>query len=140
MTDKKIKDKELDNNNFEDEFEDDFEDTETIGLNFKVIKEYSIGCDIPADSSEKEQKEIINNVISDIIENDNNSEDKYIEFINDENGICPICCNRNLTYSTPIIDGETLIYPWICDDCKATGKEVYNLTFIENINVKERSE
>lgn len=136
MKDEKIKDKKLNNNNFED----DFEDTETIGLNFKVIKEYNIGCDIPTNNSEKEQEEIINNVISDIIENDNNSEDKYIEFINDENGICPICYNSNLTYSTPIIDGETLIYPWTCDDCKATGKEVYNLTFVENINVKERSE
>lgn len=48
-----------------------------------------------------------------------------------EEGKCPKCGNYNLDYDPLEIEGNAVYYPWICLDCKSSGKEYYNLTFSE---------
>lgn len=48
-----------------------------------------------------------------------------------EEGQCPKCENYNLNYGSIKIDGNSIYYPWTCEDCGATGKEWYDLEFSE---------
>lgn len=48
-----------------------------------------------------------------------------------EEGKCPKCGNYNLDYDPMEIEGNSVYYPWTCEDCGATGKEWYNLEFSE---------
>ena len=44
-------------------------------------------------------------------------------------GKCPNCGSENLNYETCVNDGEQLYYPFFCDDCDCTGKEIYNVDY-----------
>lgn len=45
-----------------------------------------------------------------------------------KSGICPICNTENITYSSPeFCDGETIYYPYICENCKTKGEEYYKI-------------
>ena len=57
---------------------------------------------------------------------------KESEYINMEQGKCPNCNSINLMYETVVIDGDSLYYPFDCDDCGKTGKEWYTSTYIES--------
>ena len=46
-------------------------------------------------------------------------------------GQCPKCKNWNLDYDEMEIEGNSIYYPWTCEDCGASGKEWYNLEFSE---------
>lgn len=46
-------------------------------------------------------------------------------------GQCPKCGNYNLYYDPMEIEGNSVYYPWTCEDCGASGKEWYNLEFSE---------
>lgn len=46
-------------------------------------------------------------------------------------GVCASCGSDKLIYSDPIIEDE-LIYPYECEDCRAKGKEYYDLLFSFN--------
>lgn len=50
-------------------------------------------------------------------------------------GMCPICGSENITYGVLEPYGEGIYYPAICDDCGATFKECYNLTFDTHIDI-----
>ena len=47
-------------------------------------------------------------------------------------GKCPVCGKSDLEYGSSYPEGECVCYPWECRDCKATGEEWYELTFIEH--------
>ena len=55
----------------------------------------------------------------------------------EKKGICPVCGSDKLDYGVIELDGESIWYPWECKnkDCGATGRECYNLEFIEHVNV-----
>ena len=46
-------------------------------------------------------------------------------------GQCPKCKNWNLDYNEMEIEGNSIYYPWTCEDCSASGKEWYSLEFSE---------
>lgn len=48
-----------------------------------------------------------------------------------EEGKCPVCGRYNLNYDSLEIQDNSVYYPWECPDCKAKGKEWYNLSFSE---------
>lgn len=48
-----------------------------------------------------------------------------------EEGKCPKCGNYNLYYEEMEIEGNSVYYPWTCEDCGVSGKEWYNLEFSE---------
>ena len=50
-------------------------------------------------------------------------------------GMCPICGSENITYGEIEPYGEGIYYPAICDDCGATFKECYHLTFDTHIDI-----
>ena len=65
---------------------------------------------------------------------------KKIEYNNnfENQGQCPNCNGGNLIYSTLKVEGESMCYPFVCEDCKAEGKEWYILEFEQIIvNNKE---
>lgn len=53
-------------------------------------------------------------------------------------GVCPTCGSENLNYETILDTGgiESVCYPFTCDDCDFTGKEVYVLSFSGYYNTK----
>jgi len=46
-------------------------------------------------------------------------------------GICPKCGSDNLNYETNVNDGDSLYYPFVCDNCGCEGREAYNLNYSE---------
>lgn len=46
-------------------------------------------------------------------------------------GHCPECDSENLNYGVNIIDGDSLIYPFVCEDCSCEGREAYNIQYSE---------
>ena len=50
-------------------------------------------------------------------------------------GKCPICGSENITYGVLEPCGEGIYYPAIYDDCGATFKECYHLTFDTHIDI-----
>lgn len=48
-----------------------------------------------------------------------------------EEGKCPNCGYYNLDYDSMEIKDNMVYYPWTCEDCNASGKEWYELNFIE---------
>ena len=40
-----------------------------------------------------------------------------------EEGKCPKCGGYNLDYDAMEPYGQSIYYPWTCEDCGATGKE-----------------
>jgi predicted nucleic acid-binding Zn-ribbon protein len=46
-----------------------------------------------------------------------------------QQGYCPNCGKNNLDYSPIEIDGQSLCYPFRCEDCDHEGEEWYNLEF-----------
>ena len=51
-------------------------------------------------------------------------------------GMCPLCGSENITYGVLEPYGEGIYYPAQCDDCGATFKECYNLTFGTHIDIE----
>ena len=50
-------------------------------------------------------------------------------------GECPVCGKCDLTYGNPCVDVETYqcYFSWTCEQCGASGKEVYNLEFARHL-------
>ena len=48
-----------------------------------------------------------------------------------EAGVCARCHSDDIEYGDPIID-EKLVYPYVCNKCKAHGEEVYDIDFDYN--------
>lgn len=46
-----------------------------------------------------------------------------------EQGACPKCKGKSLTYSTIELNDQSIGYPYTCDDCKFEGVEWYTLVF-----------
>lgn len=46
-------------------------------------------------------------------------------------GHCPKCDSENLNYETNINDGDSVVYPFVCDDCGCEGREAYNIQYNE---------
>ena len=46
-------------------------------------------------------------------------------------GQCPKCKNWNLNYDEIKIEGNSIYYPWTCEDYGASRKEWYSLEFSE---------
>ena len=44
-------------------------------------------------------------------------------------GYCPKCNSDNLNYETNVNDGDSLYYPYICENCGFEGREYYTLEF-----------
>ena len=55
-------------------------------------------------------------------------------------GKCPCCGSECLTYGQIGVTDGGIYYPWICDDCKATGEEHYFVDFDSHHNVKSKAE
>jgi hypothetical protein len=51
-----------------------------------------------------------------------------------EQGYCPNCGKPNLNYGHVEIDGESLHYPFTCQDCNHEGEEWYNLEFTSYVH------
>lgn len=49
-----------------------------------------------------------------------------------EQGKCPKCNSENLIYDTFVYHAATIYYPFTCDDCGRSGKEWYNVVYIES--------
>lgn len=49
--------------------------------------------------------------------------------------VCANCGSENIDYDLMEFGnlGETLIYPYTCVDCGKSGKEFYQVTFLENV-------
>lgn len=47
-----------------------------------------------------------------------------------EEGICPCCGSDDLDYDSIEAEGNSVYYPWLCNNCGYSGKEVYNLDFV----------
>ena len=53
-----------------------------------------------------------------------------------EPGQCFHCGNGNIEYTGGAdIDGNCCIYKYFCKDCGESGREVYNLEFVENVDI-----
>lgn len=48
-----------------------------------------------------------------------------------KSGKCSVCGSENIEYGYSEPDGESLFYEVTCKDCHATGKEWYNLQYVE---------
>lgn len=48
-------------------------------------------------------------------------------------GQCPKCDSLNLEYGESGVEDENYFYDFVCNDCKATGTEWYNLQYDETI-------
>lgn len=49
-----------------------------------------------------------------------------------EQGVCPKC-KGTLSYGDSDLNGESIGYDWVCDDCGVEGVEWYSLVFSEHI-------
>ena len=52
-------------------------------------------------------------------------------------GECPVCGSDSLTYGRQRLEHSGIFYPWVCNDCNATGEEHYKTEFVSHQNVKE---
>ena len=48
-----------------------------------------------------------------------------------ELGKCAVCGSECLSYEARVSMGESIGYPYTCDDCEHTGVEWYNLEYSE---------
>ena len=48
-------------------------------------------------------------------------------------GKCPNCNSEDLDYDAVELEGESLFYPFVCNNCKANGQEWYNLKYISSV-------
>ena len=46
-----------------------------------------------------------------------------------EEGTCPLCGSRMITYVETNSDGGAMWYECTCDECEASWQEVYEVTF-----------
>ena len=55
-------------------------------------------------------------------------------------GICPKCCGESLEFSGHSNNGGVydnyISYEFSCDDCGYEGKELYELNYVETMEVK----
>lgn len=54
-----------------------------------------------------------------------------------EKGQCPKCDSENLEYGAIMQYGESIYYPFTCNDCGCEGKEFYSLEFDEIVSDNE---
>ena len=47
-------------------------------------------------------------------------------------GQCPNCKSNNLSYGETELEGNSLGYHFVCDDCKKSGMEWYDLNYSES--------
>lgn len=47
-------------------------------------------------------------------------------------GICPCCGGVSLDYGVLELEGDQCAYPYTCRSCQFTGKEWYQMIFIEH--------
>lgn len=53
------------------------------------------------------------------------------KYKSNEQGRCPYCNEYTLEYGAIEADDADMIhYPWICENCKRTGEEWYEINFI----------
>lgn len=57
-----------------------------------------------------------------------------------EQGRCPICGSDMLDYDSIEVEGESVMYPWSCENCGAEGKEVYELNFVGHEDVQRKED
>ena len=57
----------------------------------------------------------------------------------EQQGQCPICKSKNITYLGSEIQNPYLFYRGICDKCKTTFDEYYELVFAGMENVEKES-
>lgn len=53
-----------------------------------------------------------------------------------QQGECPQCGGRDLSYGTLTPSDTQVYYPWECENCGVTGQEWYNIEFSGH-NIKE---
>ena len=46
-----------------------------------------------------------------------------------ERGVCPYCGSENVDYDASELEGESLYFPAICNDCNNDFNEYYKLEF-----------
>jgi len=44
-------------------------------------------------------------------------------------GQCPKCKSEDIDYGTLEVEGESVVYPFSCNNCEFEGQEYYNLVF-----------
>ena len=104
---------------------------------------------LPKDQTLREQAMVIrefakNNGISIrvakvMFEEAEEEEIKSKTFKHNRQGICPVCeVEGNLEYGDYFIDDCIVKFPWKCDDCGASGKELYNMEFTEHCSVEDK--
>jgi len=52
-------------------------------------------------------------------------------YTNEKVGYCPICDGFNLEYEKHVLDCGFMYFPFTCKECKAEGKEYYNVDYSE---------
>jgi hypothetical protein len=52
-------------------------------------------------------------------------------------GECPKCKGMDLKYGKHWFYDQTVVFPWKCRSCGATGEEVHGLEFIGHENIEE---
>jgi|ETNvirnome_2_300_1030623.scaffolds.fasta_scaffold00977_16 hypothetical protein len=67
---------------------------------------------------------------------------EFMERVDEERGVCPICDSGNLEYETNV-DSEAdtfylkkalrIYYPWRCEDCGAYGEEYYSIKYMNTV-------
>ena len=55
-------------------------------------------------------------------------------------GHCPFCGKQNLEYSKEFLNNDNIVFPWKCEDCGASGREVYYLDFLYHENCEKDDE
>ncbi len=48
-------------------------------------------------------------------------------------GVCPKCKSEDLDYGNGYVEDESYYYEFTCNNCEASSKEWYNLTYSETL-------
>lgn len=57
-----------------------------------------------------------------------------------ERGVCPVCGSEQITYCESDIDGDTIWYKCVCDQCDSTFNECYNLIYVGMEEIEDNRE
>lgn len=95
-------------------------------------EEVEVKDETPDEDTDETDTEIDQN--EENIENIENIEEnkKLQETTGYEAGVCPKCSSDNLTYGPVSTYTDSMEYPFKCNDCGATGKEIYDITYVES--------
>lgn len=55
-------------------------------------------------------------------------------------GYCPFCGKPSLEYSKEFFHNDNIVFPWKCEECGASGREVCRLDFLYHENCEKDGE